>query len=464
MALTQILARYPEHIEARLALGYSYLNEAPAGSLEYAWKVLGQAGHNPHAFNLLSAAYAKMRDAAKTIEEEAKIRIHEVDAYQEILQHVPDWPEVIFRSASQRIAIQRLVPERINELHQAIAELDTLLVLLDKEGRKTEQVSVHFQLGRAYKHLEDAQPQSRRASTYLPTNYKLALEEFSTALKSNPERVDALGEIVLVYKAIGDRSSAVKHVHKHIPNLTQNNTIAKAYEMLGALQVESGHLTEAINSFKKALTHNAYMMGSYLHLASLYQQTGNTTKAITILEKSVEVEPGFLRGNSETGHIYMAMGRYKQAITAFEKVIQTPTSEAIVIGMLPSRHQYKNKLYYKSTAALAWLFLETNKPNKALNMAELAARYQPMDVSLLDTMGTIYDVLDKQTEAIEAFQQAINLANLPSAHYHLAEIYVRKNKLKIANEHLTAALTSGEDFYYRKAAEKLQASVSEELL
>lgn len=457
--LKRLLASNPNYIQAEMALGYSYLFEEPRQSLVHAWSVLGQTDRNLDALNLLSAAYARLRDLAQTTKEEATKRTHEVEAYRRILDRMPDWPEVIFRTASQRIAIERLAPERFDELDKAVAELKRLTSILQDDSQRQELATAHFQLGRAYKHQEDARPSRRIKSAALPERYRLAVQEFEVTLRMNAARVDALGEIVLVYLAVDDAATALATVQGHIPKLTGGVTLGKANEMLGGLFVKLGKREAAIAEFDRALQNNENLMASYLHLAALNLKKGDKERAIQVLKKSVGVQPDFLSGHLRLGSIYLADGRYPDAIGAFEQALQVPKSRAVVLGMIPSKHQYRNGLYYRAAASLAWLQLETGAPEQALETAKAAVQFGAADSHLLDTLGMIYEALGERGKAIETLNQAAKAPGLPSAHYHLAQIYVKQDDLELARRHLDKALSSGRKFYYRSAANALKRKI-----
>ncbi len=459
--LRQVLQHNPNYTPAEMALGYSYISEDPRQSLVHAWSVIGQTGRNLEALNLLSTAFARLRDITLTTAQEAEIRTHEVEAYQRILKKVPDWSEVIFRMASQRIAIERLDPRRFDELNKAAAELKSLTGKLHRDDQKLERATAHFQLGRAYKHQEDARPSStRKPGTTLPERYQLAVREFQSTLRMDASRVDALGEIVLVYLAADDTKTALAIVQNHIPKLTEGIDLGKAYEMLGELHVKLVNGNAAIPEFDRALKQNENLMGAYLHLATLYLQNKDKERAIDALSMSVRAQPEFLSGHLRLGSIHLRDGRYSEAIKAYEQVLRVPKSRAIVLGMRPSRHQYRNNLYYQAASALAWLLLETGDPKQGLEMAKAATQFRAVDPHLLDTLGMIYEALGDREKALETLNLAANKSGLQSAHYHLAQIYAKQDDLERALHHLDKALSSPKAFYYRSAALALQRKIS----
>lgn len=459
-ALRQLLADNPYYLPAEMALGYSYLSDDPRQSLLHAWEVIGRSKRNLEALNLLSTAFARLRDLAQTVTQEAVTRTQEVTAYERILRKMPNWPEAIFRMASQRIAIERLDPKRFDELNKAVAELKGLIATLDRDDRHLERATAHFQLGRAYKHQEDARPSPQRKTGTLPERYEQAVQAFETTLRIDASRVDALGEIVLVYLALNDARTAIATVQRHLPKLTGGIALGKAHEMLGELFVKLDRYDSAIAEFDRALAQNENLMGSYLHLAVLYLKRGKTERAIQTLSKSVRVQPEFLSGHLRLGSIYLRNGHYPGAIKAYEEVLRVPRSRAIVLGMRPSRHQYRNNLYYQAASALAWLQLEAGSPRRALELVGTATQFRTADSHLLDTLGMIYDALGNHEKAIRTLELAVNMSGLLSAHYHLAQIFAKQDDLGRATFHLNKVLSSNESFYDRPAALALKQQIS----
>jgi tetratricopeptide (TPR) repeat protein len=70
---------------------------------------------------------------------------------------------------------------------------------------------------------------------------------------------------------------------------------------------------------------------------------------------------------------------------------------------------------------------------------DLVKRAQPFPAAIFDTHGWVLVHCGELTEAIEILQKVVRQSNMPEAHYHLGEAYVRKGDFRKAQESLKVA-------------------------
>ncbi|NOQ65534.1 MAG: hypothetical protein GQ582_13570 [Methyloprofundus sp.] len=419
---------------------------------------LTSSAQNLQALKVLSAAYEQTAYAATNMAEEAVIRTRQVQDYQLLLVKNPEWMELLYQLATQQIALQRLKPERLDVLAEAVKNLNFLIQVATKNKQKDQLIQGYFQLGRALKHQGDT-ASSLGNPQLMQTKYQHSLLAFTHTLNLDAQRIDAVGEVVLIYRALGDLQSAISVVRNNLPHLKQQHLAAKSYEMLGVLLQEANLNADARTAFNQSITLNKGMMGAYLHLAQLNQLDGNNQHAALILRQSIEVNPVFIESYLNLGAILVGLRQNTEARVIFEQALSIKQEEAISLGMFPSKQLYISHTFYKIAAYLAWLYLQDNQLEKALAVALKAQQFQALDAHLADTLGEIYSRLGNVIEASAAFNQAIEMKNLPSAHFHLAELLVKQGDIKQAKRHLVAALAAPQDFHYRAQAIDLQNSL-----
>lgn len=462
--LRDFIKRNPKSTQAYLLLGRSYLLEKPFKTLVYARDALEQDAESEEALNLLSAAYGRMRAQGFSHSEEATLREEEIEDYQRILETNPDSPGALYRSASHRLALQRLIPERTEEIDIAVSELERLITVLKEKEKFDDLDSAYHQLGRAYKHQADVFLVTGGENDKAERTYELAMEQFRRALELDENRVDSLGEIILIYRSLSAPVQAVEIVQSYLPKITHEKAQAKTYEMLGTLYVESGDSDRAIETFHKGLELDDALLGTYLYLAHLYSKEGKINQTEEILKTSVEIEPSFLGGYTRLGQLYMENSQPQAAIQSFEKLLQIRPSTAVVLGMVPSKNLFRNQLYYQAASSLAWLYQEQGKYKKALEAVQKAKRYQEPDPHLMDTLGWIYYKMGNNEKALEILRSVTETSEgFPAVHYHLAKIYFKKGDLNDSKREVEKALQSGEEFQGHFNAKALKKQIEAKL-
>jgi len=455
--------------QGRVLEAASHLRGDPKGAIADARRMLEEDPRSQEALDLLTLAYDRVRALGLSQAEEATLREEEIDDYRRVLRRNPDWPEVLFRSSFHRLALQRLRPGDSAQAQAAVSELRRLIDTLEARGAVQDLPAAHNQLGRAYRHLGDAVGLKRGPSSEIERFYALALARFRTVLGLDPNRVDALGETVLVYQATKAFDQARDAVASHLPKITSAEARAKAFEMLGALYIQLGKSDQAIETFHAALEVDDSLQGAYLYLSQLYSERGSMQQAEETLRVGLRTQPRFLEAHLQLAQLLQQQSRFADAITSLETALQIDPSEAMFMGAggaaaAPSRNLYRNRLYYSAAASIAWLYLENaHEPKKALAAVDRARQYEEAEPHLLDTLGWIYHALGDDERAVATLQSAAMRESFPAVHYHLAQIYRKQGRLEMAKHEVQESLRSGLEFEDRQDAERLNRYLDEQL-
>jgi|GEM_PF-3535003 len=465
--LLTLLARDPHRMDARVLLARTYLNQDPLQARKLAVQILNTQPDNTDAIDVLTASYQRLRAAGLTRSQEAKVRGRELDDYQGLLRRLPDNVELLYRSASQRLAIERLIDPadrlaRARQVSAAIAELERLAALSDHQSNAKARASAHYQLGRALKHQADAQRTGREPDSRTRPLYRRALDQFGASMLSDPNRVDALGEAVLVYRSLVEPAHALQAVKAQLAHITSSQAQAKAYTMLGHLYAETGDSAQAITAFRKTLALDRHFMDTYLGLFNVYRGQNQQQQASEVLREALGSEPNFVRAHLELGRLSVAAGDYPGAISEFRAALDVPVDRAVVLGMVPSQNVYRNRLYHDAAAWLAWLYLDHAKdPARALGSIALARRFGPADAHLLDTEGLAQYRLGHYSEARQALEKAAAMGKgFAALYYHLAQTYMALEHNDKARRALKRALAFKETFAERDEARALLARLT----
>jgi superkiller protein 3 len=371
---------------------------------------------------------------------------------------------------TQRLALERLwdkqdLTRRDQLLRLAILELRRLTSLISKSDPAATRMRAYHQLGRAWKHLGDFQLETGSARETASQSYQAALQAFRQVLRIDPDQVDALGEIVLVYLALDDRLSGLAAVRKHLSATQSPPSRAKTHVMLGELLARNGEFDEAISNLKSAIEADGGAMDAYMVLFRIFAKRNDPESAIRLLRRAVETEPTFLSGHLQLGQLLAGQDRIDEAINSFEALLRVPPTEAVVLGMVPSPNVFRNQLYYRAASWLAWLYLDTNDdPERALQAVKTAKQYGPADAHLLDTEGLIFLKQGEYRKARDLLGQTAKELETPTALYHLAQAHFALGEWYESVKCLQQALAGDTAFADRAAATKLLNQTREKLV
>jgi tetratricopeptide (TPR) repeat protein len=445
------------------------LQTNPRRGITEARRLLDEDPRSQQALDLLTLAYDRVRAQGLTQAEETELREEEVGDYERLLKQTPDRPEVLFRCSFHRLALQRLRPSDPEHAEAAVAHMRRLLATLDSTGARQDLPAAHNQLGRAYRHLADALGLHKGREAEADRFYTLAVNEFTTALDLDPNRLDALGEMVLVHQAKNSIDVARHAVESHLPKVTRSEARAKAHEMLGALYIQLGQSDQAIHAFRTAIDADDTSDASYLYLSQLYSESGDARRAEETLRASIKNEPRFVEAHLKLAQLLQGQSRFGDAITALETALRIAPADAVFMGaggaaVAPSRNLYRNTLYYSAAASLAWLYLDhAGKPKEALSAVNKAHQWGEPDPHLLDTLGWIHHALGDDTLAVTILQSAAARKSFPAVHHHLAQIHLKHGHLERAKEEVERALQSTLPFPSRHDAEQLNRLIEMQL-
>jgi len=448
--------------EAVLLLGRLHLQATPARARELAAAVLREQPANRVGLELLSASYARARALGLGRAEELELRRLEARDYGQILSAAPRLVEARYRRASALLAVERLLPRAEREqrraaLENALAELEALQSLL-AEAPPQFQASVHYQHGRALKHLADFHRESTDPKQIAPAverRYERALAAFDAALAADPDRVDAVAEQVLVLRSLGAEDEALARLGDKPARGRTRLAQAKMQVMRATLLIDTGRPEAALAPLERALALEPMALDAYLEQWRALQALDRPREAEAAMAAAVAREPQFIDGWLRLGEAAATTGRPAQAIERFGRILAIPEPEAVARGMQPSASQHRAGVYARAAAWLAWLSLSHGgDAEAALRYTQVAERYAPADAHLLDTRGAALHRLGRHAEARQVLLRARELERFPALEFHLAQVEAALGNRAAALAALRAALAEGE-FEQRKEAEAL---------
>jgi tetratricopeptide (TPR) repeat protein len=172
-------------------------------------------------------------------------------------------------------------------------------------------------------------------------------------LKKQPDNINALHYLGVIYHQLGDIDSAIQCIirllevdpsfaeaYNNLGNIYQDNkqldnaiscyqkalqinpSLAQAYFNLGIVLQDTGRLDEAISSYEKALNLNYYTFGIHNNLGLALHDQERSSEAIQFFQKSIQLNPYFADAYYNLGNALASLNQTDEAISFYQKALQ----------------------------------------------------------------------------------------------------------------------------------------------
>jgi len=282
--------------------------------------------------------------------------------------------------------------------------------------------SAYVGLGQYY----DGAGQDEKAKT----NYEKALE-------LDPGLTDVMGPLGIIYFQENQIGKAEDLIARSLADDSNN---AESQFFLGLIRYKEGKNEQAVEALKKSISIDDDSAEAHYYLGAAYNRIGEEDNAIAEFEKSVAADPRFVNAWFDLGVALFNKNQFEKAVAAFEKAIQYNTDQTDEL----------KKIKDESYANVAEAYRQAGKIDLSIARYRIAAARVKDDPELYTTYGFALAERDLWKPAIEAFQQASNLApksasattNLGWAHYKASAYYDVRNMKADRDSSLQTARTT----------------------
>jgi tetratricopeptide (TPR) repeat protein len=289
------------------------------------------------------------------------------------------------------------------------------------------------------------QRNQRAEGVYSPgerNNMAIFLERLGTIYRENRKPQQAV-ETFRKMTALGD-DSASRGYQQMIDTYRDNRQWKEATDVaqeaskrlpndrglkmiLASQEADMGQADKAIAEVKSLLKGNADDREVYVALAQMNSRLRRWKDAEDDIAKALQYsskqeEKDYV--NFVAGSIYERQKKYEQAEEAFRQVIANDPKNATALNYLG---------YMMADRGI--------RLEEALNYIKRAIALDPQNGAYLDSLGWVYFKLGRYDQAEENLRKAIEKSNDdPTIHDHLADLYLKTNRLKQAIVHWERAL------------------------
>lgn len=155
-------------------------------------------------------------------------------------------------------------------------------------------------------------------------NVQQAIKFYEEAFALNPEEVDMLQKVGLLYHKLGQVDKAIQAYEDFIATEPDEATLRKVYKNLGIFYQNLGDNANAIEAFENSISI-AFDKEIALALIQLYYSEGNYAKSRQYITRVRNVEPDNPQAHYYMGLIYLEEENLEAALSEFQAIVNHPT-------------------------------------------------------------------------------------------------------------------------------------------
>ena len=226
------------------------------------------------------------------------------------------------------------------------------------------------------------------------------------------------GMILLNHKRLAEAEQSVKE------GLNRNADSPAGYYYLGRISVETGNVTQALDSFERAVAENPSFEPAYLALVAFHESRQEREKAIEVLKKYLHrVNPSNREAHQHLIQLYINTKNYSAGLAELEKLLRTDP------------HNLDAKL------RRALIYGEKKEHVKAIDELTEVLEARPAELKIRDYLGYLYEESKDYPKAMEAYQMNIQLdPTFPESRIHLGVLHYRLKQFPESISHLKEAV------------------------
>jgi tetratricopeptide (TPR) repeat protein len=367
---------------------------------------------------------------------------------------------------------------RISEIHRRLGKLDVALQTLKKaESLVPDSLEVPYNIAMVYEAQGRYDEAIQTLGKLLDRTAK-AEGRYTATEASN--RAVFLDKLAGVYHQMGKPQLAVETYQRMI-GMT-DETSSRGYQQIINTYRENKQWELATKAAEDAVAKMPNDRNLKLVLAAQYSDTGKAERGIQIAKSLLKTGPEAARENRETylalSQIYTRLKMWDKAEDAAlqaEKLSAGPDDTENAVFMRAAVYERQKK--YEQAEEQFRRVLATDPQNapalnylgymladrgvrldEAIGMIKRALEIDPQNGAYLDSLGWAYYKLGNYELAEENLRKAVTRSSSDATlHDHLAELYHKTGKLKLAVAHWERAL---EEWHKSVAADVEQADVA----
>jgi len=160
-------------------------------------------------------------------------------------------------------------------------------------------------------------------------NFNKSIISYEQALEIDPFFTDALNNLGVALKTIGEYDRAIEQYKKVI---AIKPTDADAHNNIGNVYLKKGNFESAAIWFKKAVGLNSIYPEAFNNLGLAYKGINNLKAAIANFQNALKLKPRYPDALLNLGTIYQAQNKHVEAITCYDEAVNLDRSLELAIA------------------------------------------------------------------------------------------------------------------------------------
>jgi len=253
-------------------------------------------------------------------------------------------------------------------------------------------------------------------------DYKKANNYFEKPIEIDPNFIKAHNNLGVTFKLLGENEKA-KSCYEKTLEIDPNNSIA--INNLGNAFKELGEHQNAISCYEKAIKINPNYIDAYINLGTIFLELEEIKKSINYFEKAIEIDPNFIKAQNNLGLAFFELGEIEKAKSCYEKALEIDPNNSIALNNLGNA------------------FKELGEHQNAISCYEKAIKINPNYAGGLSNLGILYGNIGNQIKSVNYQQES--LINRSEINFKNDEI--NEQKLRPATSSFFLELTNKCNFH-----------------
>ncbi len=275
---------------------------------------------------------------------------------------------------------------------------------------------------------------------YKKNDLTTAQSIYLEVLENEPENSEAIGNLGVISKALGNFKEAISYYIKAI-KINPDNPLT--YNNLGNTFKAVKDYKRAILAFSDCIKRDPKNFSAYNNLGIVYESIGDNNKAISAYKEAVRINPNFAKAINNIGVILYKQKKYEESIGIFKIALKVDPKYYELYSNIGACYN-KLKKYDEAIEALN-ISIEKNPTNggaytnlgnvynklyeykKAAKLHEKSIELEPNGSNAYSNVGTSYKYLGQVKKSIDSYKKAIEIdPNFVNAHFDLSTMYLAK--------------------------------------
>jgi len=266
---------------------------------------------------------------------------------------------------------------------------------------------------------------------------------------------------VLLNKAIGlhvaGRLDQAQPIYQQILETDPNHPIA--LNQLGAIALQSGNFSYAVELITLATNHKPDYAEAYNNLASALLELGQTEKALSNYHKAIDIKHDYINAHNNLADALISQGQPEQAVKYYKKALAINNdyfkghnnlgNALMTLGQpnlaVASYHKAISIRpdYFEAHSNLGNAMAELDMPDKAIACYRLALGIRPNSAETAINLGTVLVKTGKNEEAAVCFQKVLTLQSDHSeALFSMGIVLNNEDRLEESLDYYSKALAN----------------------